>query len=85
MWMHAPAACLNLKLVCGLPSLQGTDSSPWAHHRRGSKLAGRANIFFPHAVLLEYDFAGCSNSAVLPAVRCPLQIGASCRSALLAR
>jgi hypothetical protein len=51
---------------------------------RGSKPAGGANIYFPRAILLEYDFDGCSDNAVLPADRCPLRIAVTCHSAPLA-
>jgi hypothetical protein len=39
--------CLDLKLVCGVPDTQGTNSGPRAHPRRGCEPTGGANIPFP--------------------------------------
>jgi hypothetical protein len=64
--------------------MQGTDSGP-RDLKRGGKPAGGANIFFPCAVLLEYDLDRCGGSVVLPADRCPLRVGMSCRSAPFGR
>jgi hypothetical protein len=50
MWVHVSAHLalrLDLELICGVLSLQGTDSGPQAHLRRGSEPTGGANIFFP--------------------------------------
>jgi hypothetical protein len=47
-----PAPYLDLKLVCGVPGLQGTDRGPRAHLGRGSEPTGGANSSVPHRVIL---------------------------------
>jgi hypothetical protein len=44
---HTSDLHLDLELVRGVPSLQGTGSGPRAHLKRGSEPVGGANIFFP--------------------------------------
>jgi hypothetical protein len=51
--LHALLLALAWRLYAGVPGLQGTDSGPRTHLRRGGKPAGGAKIFFPRAVLLE--------------------------------
>jgi hypothetical protein len=51
--LHALLLTVVWILYAGVPGLQGTDSGPWAHLRRGREPAGGAKIFFPCAILLE--------------------------------
>jgi hypothetical protein len=50
MWQRVGtclAHCHGLKPVRGVPGLQGTDSGPRAHLRRGYEPTGGANVSFP--------------------------------------
>jgi hypothetical protein len=53
-WMHALLLVLTLSLYAGVPALQGTDSGPWTHLRRGCEPAGGANSSAPRSVILSF-------------------------------
>jgi hypothetical protein len=56
-WKHVdacPAPCLNLELVCGVPSLQGADRGPRAHLGRGCEPAGGTNFSAPTQLSLSF-------------------------------
>jgi hypothetical protein len=46
---------LDLSLYVGVLGLQGTDSGPQAHLRRGCEPTGGANTSFPHSAFLKLD------------------------------
>jgi hypothetical protein len=46
-WMHALPLVLTWSLYVGVLGLQGTDSGPWGHLRRGYEPAGGANSSAP--------------------------------------
>jgi hypothetical protein len=83
MWwcvVARPALYLDLKLVRGVPDLQGTNSGPRAHLRGGSEFAGGANIFFPRVAFLKFHLGGWSGSVPLPANTRQCLVDAPCRS-----
>jgi hypothetical protein len=84
MWRHVvarPALCLDLKFVCRVPGLEGTDIGPQAHLGGGKKPIGGANIFFPHIAFLKFHLGGWSGSAPLPMGTWQCLVDAPCCSA----
>jgi hypothetical protein len=50
--LHVSPFVLTWNLYAGVPGLQGTDSGPRGHLRRGSEPAGGANFLAPRSVIL---------------------------------
>jgi hypothetical protein len=55
MWQYV-FLVLDSNLYVGVPSLQGTDSAPRAHLRRGNETVGGVNISFSCPTFLRFYF-----------------------------